>query len=444
MKFLQHCSERARRLGVRAGLTRPRESSLGLLETELDGQVRQRRWAEVERVSRQILQSQPHHRVALNQLARALAVRGKLRERLQLGRRWLALLAEQKSPLGLAVVEACLRLEPTAVDLRETALALALELRDEERAILYARELASQAVESGRSERALELLRRSLDRMPDEPELVLALAEVHLVEGHVQVARAFLRRAATRMIELGRDERAIEVLQRKLLLAPDSILARLKLGQLYARQGVHARAAYEFRQVLQHDLDHPDALAGLASVCYEAGWLGQAVLAYRRWLELRPGDLLASHRLADALTRLGEPSEALPHWLAAARAYQAEGQAEKAAECLDGVLEQEPGNEAARKLLALIASENAPARPRQRMRRVAELRASPRAGGSIDCDFGDGLRLRQLRLSLPEPSSSRVRNVWPEPGEPPMPTEPPAGCTGPIPAPTTARVARAG
>lgn len=429
---------------MRAGLTRPRESSLGLLETELDGQVRQRRWAEVERVARQILEGQPTHRVALNQLARALAVRGKLSERLQLGRRWLALLVEQKNPLGQAAVEACLRLEPAAIDLRETALALALDLGDRDRAILYARELAGQAVESGRSEQALELLRRALDRMPEEPELVLALAEVHLVEGQVQVARAFLRRAASRLVELGRDERAIEVFQRKLLLAPDSMLARLRLGELYARQGVHAKAAYEFRQVLQHDLDHPEALAGLALVCYEAGWLGQAVLAYRRWLELRPGDLFASHRLADALTRLGEPAEAVPHWLAAARAYQAEGQSEKALECLDGVLDRDPGNEAARKLLSLLSSEATRPRPRQRMRRVGELRASPRVGGSIDCDFGDGMRLRQLRLSLPEPSSSRVRNVWPEPGELPMPTELPAPGMGPAPAPTTARVARAG
>lgn len=407
MKFLQNCSPRARRLGTRAGLTGPGESSLAVLQSELESQARAGRWKEVERVARQMVGQCPDHRRALNQLARALAAQGRWRERLQVGRLFLDSTIRLGEGIAFAALEACLRLEPSALDLRERGLALALERGDRERSVALARELAGMAVESGRNEHALELLGRALDQLPDEPELVLALAEVHLVEGHVQVALACLGRGALRLTELGLFGRAIEVYQRKLLLAPDLVAARLRLGELYALQGEHGPAAHQFRQVLQTDLDHLEALAGLGGVCYEAGWLDQAVLAYRRWLELRPGELLASHRLAHAYTELGRFQEGLPHWLAAARAYQAEGQTQKALDCLDFVLQHDPSDPSARRLLALLSAE-LPPRKRQKLRRVEELRCSPRVGGALDSDFGDGMRLRQLRLSLPEPASSLV------------------------------------
>ena len=400
-------------MGVRAGLTSPGACSVPLLQTELEGQVRQGRWGEVLRVAREILAQDGEHRVALNHMARALAARGRWRERLMVGKLWLEILIRRRQPAAMAALDACLRLEPASIELREIGLALALDQGQVDRAVAFARELAGRAIESGASDRAQDLLRKAMDVLPDEPELVLALAEVHLVEGHVPVARACLSRGAARLVELGQYARAIEVYGRKLLVAPDSLSARLRLGELHALQKDYGQAAAEFRRVLQVDLDHLEALAGLAGVCYEAGWLDQAVLAYRRWLELRPGELLASHRLAHAYTQLGQFDEALPHWLAAARAYQADGQFETALECLDYVLQRDPSSEPARKLLALLSTEQEPAvKPRQRLRNWSQLRASPRVGGSVDCDFGDGMRLRQLRLSLPEPPTSRVHRPF--------------------------------
>ncbi|MEW6281905.1 MAG: hypothetical protein AB1758_25085, partial [Candidatus Eremiobacterota bacterium] len=55
--------------------------------------------------------------------------------------------------------------------------------------------------------------------------------------------------------------------------------------------------------------------------------------------------------------------------------------------------------------------------PRATLDRVDELKISVRAGAAADWDFGDledfreGYRLRRLRLSLPEPSSSALRRV---------------------------------
>lgn len=402
-------------MGVRAGLAAPSESSLAVLETELAGQARAGRWSEVLRVAGQILARDGEHRMALNEMARALAARGRWRERLLVGRLWLDILIRREEPIALLALDACLKLEPASVDLREIGLALCLERQEIARAVAFARELAGMAVESGRAEQALQLLRKALDVLPDEPELVLALAEVHLVEGRVPVASACLARGAARLRELGQYARAIEVYERKLLLAPDSLVARLRLGELHALSGEHGRAAHEFRRVLQVDLDHLEALLGLAEVCYDAGWLDQAVLAYRRFLELRPGERLASHRLAHAYTLLGQFEEAIPHWLSAARAYHAEGQFETGLECLDYVLGRDPSCEPARRLLGLLSVASEPPRPRQKLRRWAELRCSPRVGGSLDCDFGDGMRLRQLRLSLPEPRSSQV--MRPTPGE---------------------------
>lgn len=95
----------------------------------------------------------------------------------------------------------------------------------------------------------------------------------------------------------GRTERAIEHLRRAIETNPRLFEARFNLGMTFARDGRPEDAEREYRRALETEAGYWPARRGLAQVLAEQGRLGEAAGEYRMLLEQRPGDAGAHHEL---------------------------------------------------------------------------------------------------------------------------------------------------
>jgi tetratricopeptide (TPR) repeat protein len=96
-----------------------------------------------------------------------------------------------------------------------------------------------------------------------------------------------LGRAASRA---GHYERAASALEVAVKLRPRDTAAWLELGRAHAGRGDHSRAVYVLAQARAGAPQDPEILYALAHAAEDAGFYGDAALAYDEYLALRPGD----------------------------------------------------------------------------------------------------------------------------------------------------------
>ncbi|MEE9167657.1 MAG: tetratricopeptide repeat protein [Candidatus Neomarinimicrobiota bacterium] len=58
----------------------------------------------------------------------------------------------------------------------------------------------------------------------------------------------------------------------------------------YYEGGQHAEAANTYNRILDQGFEHPDLYYNLGNAYYQLGWLGEAIWAYEKGLQLNPGD----------------------------------------------------------------------------------------------------------------------------------------------------------
>lgn len=127
--------------------------------------------------------------------------------------------------------------------------------------------------------------------MPDTPK-ILASAAGHLAKG--------------------RNDAALELLDRVVALDPRCRGAWFLLGRCRAALGQAAMAAEAYRAELELDPGNVDALNNLGVCCYELDRLDEAEACFRRAVELRPGGASSWNNLASILLERGNPDEAGP------------------------------------------------------------------------------------------------------------------------------------
>jgi tetratricopeptide (TPR) repeat protein len=171
----------------------------------------------------------------------------------------------------------------------------------------------------------------------------------------------------------GEPDAAAELYRAALAADPHQEAARLDLAQLLARRGALDEAERLVRGGLALDEGSPRAWAALAAVHERRGDLAAAAGAWQHAFELDPDDALAANNLGFALERLGRPAEASDRYLAALAADPTyalpyfnlgdlaleRGRRDEAARFYRAGLELAPGNDQARRNLAL--AEGAPA-----------------------------------------------------------------------------------
>lgn len=146
--------------------------------------------------------------------------------------------------------------------------------------------LAAALAGAGRSEEALEQLRRTTARRPPFPP-------------------AFLEHAA-QLGKIGRVGEAIAVLESGLAVTPDAIDLLMALGLLYVKSNDRAKARAMFVEVLATAPERHDALVALARATALDGEYAAAADLYRRALRLRPDDAATRNSLGICLLEMGE------------------------------------------------------------------------------------------------------------------------------------------
>ena len=162
------------------------------------------------------------------------------------------------------------------------------------------------------------------------------------------------------------DTAEIRELRAKAAGAPNSVELHLTLaGALHEEavakhdNGLLMDAVQEYQKVLELSAEHPDALLGLATLCFEAGILDKALDYYRRYLVGHPDDLktktdfglaqLQANMLDDAEKTLQEVISKKPDLyqahLSLALVWKVQGKTEQAAKKADEAKKLAPTDE---------------------------------------------------------------------------------------------------
>jgi len=175
-------------------------------------------------------------------------------------------------------------------------------------------------------------------------------------------------------VELSHDnsETAEAYLLKAIEMAPNSMAPREILIWLYQIQNRKEDQARALRALVKIVPDRVPALIGCAELCAEIGWIDDAVAAYRRAIELAPGqaggylalarlylqnaqDLPEAKSLAQRAVEL-EPSAHHYYWLAAA--CQSNGDKSGALAAIRHAVELEPRNTEYQRALSMISRAN--------------------------------------------------------------------------------------
>jgi tetratricopeptide (TPR) repeat protein len=154
-------------------------------------------------------------------------------------------------------------------------------------------DVASDAMNAGRHEEAIPLLKQALAESPGD-------AVVHNSYGSALAATGRLPEA------LAQYREATE-------LSPDYPDAHNNLASALVQSGKPAAAIAEFQKALALKPDFVEAHAGLGGVLAQAGRLEEAIPHLREAVERSPQNAGARANLCLALSLAGRPQEAIPH-----------------------------------------------------------------------------------------------------------------------------------
>ena len=244
------------------------------------------RFAEAERIYRQVLAQQPDHAEALNQLG-ALARRSRrLDAAVELIRRAIQLqpdLAPAHCNLGNALIDkgqfdeaiaACRRAIALRPNYAEAHGILANALRD-----------------NGQLDEAIAAFRQAIAVRPD-------YAEAHNNLGGV-------------LEDKGRRDEAIASYRQAIRFKPDLAEAHYNLGNALGDGAQLDEAIASYHQAIRLNADYAQAHNNLGNALKAKGQADEAIASYRQAIWLKPDFAEAHNNLGITLTEKGEPDEAI-------------------------------------------------------------------------------------------------------------------------------------
>jgi tetratricopeptide (TPR) repeat protein len=141
-----------------------------------------------------------------------------------------------------------------------------------------------------------------LDVIADVQDLVLILGRGELLGRVARLAQAQLE-----------YERAIALLEERVLLTPNNPVAHRELGHAYESQGRDDEAYSEFMMTLFLDNTDSEGAAAIGRLHLKAGRFAQAIEALTRATALAPANAPARRALGESLVQAGRMSEGLLH-----------------------------------------------------------------------------------------------------------------------------------
>jgi len=210
---------------------------------------------------------------------------------------------------------------------------------------------------TGESEKLTDLLRRLADRMQGADELALAkhyyerlltldptnvgnyekLKDLLLEIQQPEDAIAQLFTIARLAVDQDSPQKAVEALRELLTLAPDNIVARERLRDIYIETGDRDHAINEIMSLAKAAMDDQDAESALTHI--------------NRILELDPRHEQSRRRKISILRDLDREDDAIETLFAMSRDLELTGEMDKAETCLREVMEIQPDSLRAREAL---------------------------------------------------------------------------------------------
>jgi tetratricopeptide (TPR) repeat protein len=193
---------------------------------------------------------------------------------------------------------------------------------------------AAEHFEAGRLAEAESLCRSILDGQPDELDALHLLALVTRKLGKLEEAESLFSRCLdvdARRADIhanygnllrtsGRNEEAIAEYERALGIDPGMRAARIALARAYNAAAHYTHALAQCERLLANDPDDAEAWNAYGNARRGMDDLGEAEVAYRRAIEVRPGYGAAHHNLGALLSRESRHEEALVQLVLAGKA----------------------------------------------------------------------------------------------------------------------------
>ncbi|MDP3156173.1 MAG: tetratricopeptide repeat protein [Archangium sp.] len=123
---------------------------------------------------------------------------------------------------------------------------------DNSQAAQYFTRVAESYTNDGFFLKAVALYKQVLKLDPSLMEVNIKLAELHQQLQLMGEAMAYFQIVATHWDKQGDTRRSLEVLRKMVDLDPDNVASRVKLADLYVREGLNAEAAGEFTKAAEH------------------------------------------------------------------------------------------------------------------------------------------------------------------------------------------------
>ena len=123
---------------------------------------------------------------------------------------------------------------------------------DNSQAAQYFTRVAESYTNDGFFLKAVALYKQVLKLDPSLMEVNIKLAELHQQLQLMGEAMAYFQIVATHWDKQGDTRRSLEVLRKMVDLDPDNVASRVKLADLYVREGLNSEAAAEFTKAAEH------------------------------------------------------------------------------------------------------------------------------------------------------------------------------------------------
>jgi tetratricopeptide (TPR) repeat protein len=166
---------------------------------------------------------------------------------------------------------------------------------------------------NGNTDRAIECLRQAIAINPLYHEAWYYLGRMLVIKGKYDEAQGAFETALVDgrqqkplihkslgdlFIRIGKTKEAITNLEESLALQPDQPEVNTMLGKAYLAEHQTDLATSAFEKALRLYRDDPEAEMGLAMLCGEAGQNAEAMVHYRRVIEIEPNSENALNNLA--------------------------------------------------------------------------------------------------------------------------------------------------
>ncbi len=269
------------------------------------------------RLYEEAVSREPGRRSVVNTLARCYAMRGQVKRLINICLKWQEYLVDtDQLEMAGVVAESILKFDPASVPGRVCLLRHVRTTCGEDEYFNALNETVSYFVEIGEGELALKVLKKAQEEYPNNVDIAVKLADVHMAEGDIAEATNGYRDIIGKLESSGNSLRAADVYRRLEMLLPNDMDIIMRLAQIYLDNEKYAEASQEFRNALRVEYSNHEALCGLGNSLIKMDDVNGAILAYRKALISDPMDVETREALARAYVSMGNIEDAVKDLLA--------------------------------------------------------------------------------------------------------------------------------